>query len=64
MNSGIESSAYAVFKKFGVGGVLESAGVIVFLVGAAQLFHHAAIAACVIGGVGAFLVGKKLRIVN
>jgi hypothetical protein len=57
----IESTVSAFFKKFGIAGILEVAGVIVFCAGAVQLFHHGAIAACVIGGACSFLVGKKLR---
>ena len=41
--------------------IWEIAGGVAFLAGVAQLLHHAAIAACVIGGAAAFLAGKKLR---
>ena len=57
----IKSTVSAFVKRFGVGGILEVAGAIVFGAGAVQLFHHGAIAACVIGGACSFLVGKKLR---
>jgi hypothetical protein len=64
VESTFESSVSAMFKKVGVGGVLQAAGIILFSIGAAQLFHHGAIAACVVGGAATFLVGKKLRPAN
>lgn len=61
METVVEASLSGIFKRIGVGGVVEAVGVIVFCVGAAQLFHHGAIAACVLGGAAAFLAGKRIR---
>ena len=64
MSNAVESSISAFAKKIGVGGILEVVGVGIFFAGVIQLFHHGAIAACVLGGVGAFFAGKKLRSAN
>jgi hypothetical protein len=64
MSAGFESSVSAIVKKIGIGSVVEAAGAIIFLAGVVQLLHHAAIAACVVGGVVAVLAGKKLRAGN
>lgn len=55
------SAISAAIKKVSAALICEIVGGIAFLAGVAQLLHHAAIAACVIGGATAFLAGKKLR---
>lgn len=61
MTSSIFSEIDGETKKITAGAICEVAGAIVFLAGVLQLFHHAAIAGCVIGGAAIFLAGKKLR---
>jgi hypothetical protein len=61
MTSSILSEVEGDAKKITTGAICEVAGAIAFFAGVLQLFHHAAIAGCVIGGAAIFLVGKKLR---
>jgi hypothetical protein len=57
----IFSDVDADAKKVSMGVLCEIAGGIAFLAGAVQLFHHAAIAGCVVGGAVVFLAGKRIR---
>lgn len=47
-------------KGLNVGKLVEFGGAAIFLTGVALALEHYAIAACVISGAAAYLVGKKL----